>query len=108
MCAEKIPIVSLMMPYFDCIERKHYNFQKRWFEKEDADTTGDGTEAAYDKMMKYFDVASDSAVVAISLKHDWPYFGIDADLCLRDWLKQNDYNFEEELANEMDAIDLED
>jgi hypothetical protein len=68
MCAEKIPTLSYMMPYFDevldVLEQKERSYRKERLSNEDADTLADGIGAAVQKIFKYFEVASDYAILA--------------------------------------------
>lgn len=71
MCAEKIPTLSYMMPYFDevldVLEQKERSYRKERLSNEDADTLADGIGAAVQKIFKYFEVASDYAILATAL-----------------------------------------
>jgi hypothetical protein len=71
MCAEKIPTLSLMMPYFDSIldmlQEKEFQFRRIGRKDEDADTIADGASAAYEKLLKYFNISSELAIVATVL-----------------------------------------
>jgi hypothetical protein len=71
MSAEKYPTLPLMMPFFDdildALETNMNNLRGLGQLNEDADSLGDGAEAAHAKMMKYFEVSSDLSVAATAM-----------------------------------------
>ena len=80
MCAEKIPTLSYMMPHFDDVldvlqdHEKEYRKRswatldnERTMVNEDAESIADGLKAAINKILKYFEVASDYAILATVL-----------------------------------------
>ena len=68
MCADFHPTLTLMMPFFDSImdslERLHLKYREEGLLNEDMDDLAEGTEAALQKLLKYFEVSSDLAILA--------------------------------------------
>jgi hypothetical protein len=71
MCAEKVPTISLMMPFFDSVLEALRDvkdlFRILGAGSDEADTIADGAEAGYDKLLKYFEVSSDLGILAAVL-----------------------------------------
>ncbi|KAI8891938.1 ribonuclease H-like domain-containing protein [Globomyces pollinis-pini] len=68
---ELYPTISLMMPFFDSVldalkEHKEF-FRDKGKRNEDYDNIADGAEAAFNKLLKYFEISSDLAVLATVL-----------------------------------------
>jgi hypothetical protein len=85
MCGDQYVTLSMLMPYFDSVldalEKERDQFTALGRENEDADSIAEGLVAAYEKLMQYFEISSDLAILATVLdpRFKMDYYGKDSD-----------------------------